>query len=72
MAEYGPGFPATPLLAMPPVIAGLFTFAASSPMARKTPVEDRKNFWSYKEANKPIWMIAAIVAFGWISYLLGL
>ena len=44
VTEYGPQFPATPLLMMPPFIAGLFTFIASAPMARKVPVEARENF----------------------------
>lgn len=72
VAEYGPEFSTTPLLVMTPILTGFFTFIASTPLARKVPFEDRNSFWSYKEANRPIWMMAAIASFGWLSYLLDL
>lgn len=72
VAEFGPGFSTTPLLFMIPILTAFFTYRAVLPLAKKVPTEDRANFWSYKEANRPIWMMLAIVAFGYAGWGLGL
>lgn len=72
VAEYGPSFSTAPLLFMIPILTVLFTYRAVLPLAKKVPAEDRTNFWSYKEANRPIWMMLAIVGFGYAGWGLGL
>lgn len=47
---------------VPIVIAG-FQISAVLPRARALPIEQRTSFFAYREANKPTYMIAAIVIF---------
>lgn len=72
IAEYGSEISTTPLLVIFPLLTALFTYRAVLPLARKVPVEDRTSFWSYNEANRPIWMMVAIVALGYAAWGLGL
>jgi drug/metabolite transporter (DMT)-like permease len=72
IAEYGPVFSTTPLLIMIPILTAFFTYHAVLPLAHKVPTDERTNFWSYKEANRPIWMMLAIVSFGYVGWGLGL
>lgn|GEM_PF-2687747 len=68
VAEFGPEFSTAPLLGMIPPLTAFFTYVAVLPLAKKVPVEDRNGFWSYNEANRPIWMMLAIVGFGYIEW----
>ncbi|OJW72769.1 MAG: hypothetical protein BGO57_16175 [Sphingomonadales bacterium 63-6] len=66
-----PGPYPRPFFVLCPLVIAMFQVSAVLPRARAVPAEQRTNYWSYRDANKPTAMLIVVVAFSAAVVLIG-